>query len=310
MKKYSTSIFIVLVIALLLTACVGEEAPAENPDVLMTSAVGTMVASFFATQTAMYTPPAPTSMPTLMPLASPTLALSTVTLGPTPTPTFLYYSPTPGTRTVTPTGTLTTATVNPASLAFGCNNLAFVRDVTVPAGTVMEPGQFFTKTWKVENTGTCEWAFNYILAFAGGNKLDGETSRIQKKVAAGSWSEVSVAMGAPEEPGTYTSSWRFSDGKNLFGATLSVTIVVKKPTATPVPPTATPTPTTGPTATPTPTPTMAVPTDTPTPTSYGYANTLDTTHLTRIHRDGKKQKSHLAFFDPCPVPRMERIPVL
>jgi hypothetical protein len=261
MKKHSTRILIVLLIALLLTSCVGEEAPTENPDVLMTSAVGTIVASFFASQTAAYTPPAPTSQPTLMPPLSATLSMSTVTLGPTPTPTFVYYSPTPGTVTVTPTGTLSTATVNPASLAFGCNNLAFVRDANIPSGTVMEPGQVFTKTWKVENTGKCEWAFNYILVHAGGNTLAGETGRIQKKVPVGSWSELSVAMGAPKEPGTYTSSWRLSDGKNLFGATLSVTIVVKKPTSTPVPPTATfsPTPTPTPTDTPTFTPTTEPP---------------------------------------------------
>ena len=263
MKKHRTNI-IILLIALLLTSCGGEDVPTESVEAVMTSAVGSMVASFFATETAVYTPPAPTPLPTLMQLPSPTFILSTVTLGPTPTPTPFYYSPTPG--TITPTGTLTTATVNPASLAFGCNNLAFVRDVTIPSGTVMEPGRAFTKTWKVENTGTCDWAFNYILVFTTGNKLDGETSRIQKKVAVGSWSELSVAMGAPEEPGTYTSSWRLSDGKNLFGATLSVSIVVKNPTATPVPPTATLSPTTAPTSTPTPTPTTAAPTDTPTPT--------------------------------------------
>ncbi|CAG1014368.1 hypothetical protein ANAEL_04962 [Anaerolineales bacterium] len=265
MNKHRT-IIIMLLIALLITSCGGEEVPTESVETIMTSAVGTVVYSFFETQTAAYTPPAPTPLPTLMQPSSPTLVLSTVTLGPTPTPTLFYYSPTPG--TVTPTGTLTTATVNPASLAFGCNNLAFVRDVTIPSGTIMTPGQVFTKTWKVENTGTCDWAFNYVLVFTSGNKLEGETSRIQKKVAVGSWSELSVSMAAPEEAGTYTSSWRFSDGKNLFGATLSVNIVVKKPTATPVPPTATFTPTTGPTATytPTSTPTTAAPTDTPTPT--------------------------------------------
>jgi hypothetical protein len=263
MKKHQTTTLIILIFALLLTACTGEQANEENPEILMTSAVGTMVASFFETQTAAHTPSVPTASPppTLAPLSSPTLVLSTATLGPTPTPT-LYYSPTPG--TVTPTGTLATVTVNPASLAYGCNNLAFVRDVNIPSGTVMQPGEFFTKTWKVENTGTCDWAYNYVLIFTSGNNLSGETNRIQKKVAVGGWSELSVAMAAPEEPGTYTSSWRFSDGTNMFGSTLSVSIVVKSPTATPIPATSTPTP--APTNTPTPTPTTAAPTDTPTPT--------------------------------------------
>jgi len=261
MKKYPNKLLVLLLIAFMLAACGGEQSATESPDVLMTSAVGTMVASFFDAQTAAYTPPASTSLPTLMPLPSSTLIYSTVTLGPTPTPTLIYYSATPG--TVTATGTLATVTVNPASLAYGCNNLVFVRDVTIPSGTVMEPGTIFTKTWKVENTGTCEWAFNYALIFAGGNALDGETGRIQRKVPVGSWTELSVAMAAPKEPGTYTSSWRFSDGTNMFGSTLSMSIVVQSPTSTPVPATATRTPTPAPTSTPTPTPT---PTDTPTPT--------------------------------------------
>jgi hypothetical protein len=247
-------------IAFLLTACGGEEAPTENPDAVMTSAVGTMVASFFDAQTAAYTPPAPTPLPTLMPPPSLAPILSTVTLGPTPTPTFIYYSPTPG--TITPTGTLTTATVDPASLAFGCNNLAFIRDVNIPSGTTMEARQGFTKTWKVQNTGTCDWAFNYILVNVGGEKMEAETGRISKKVPVWSWSEVSVDMIAPAKPGTYTSSWRLSDGTNLFGATLVVSIVVKDveptlaPTSTPTftpPPTATPTFTETPTSTATPT---------------------------------------------------------
>jgi hypothetical protein len=44
-----------LLLTLLLSACAGA-APTEDPEVVMTSAVGTMVASFFETQTAKVTP--------------------------------------------------------------------------------------------------------------------------------------------------------------------------------------------------------------------------------------------------------------
>jgi hypothetical protein len=265
MKK---STIILTLIVLILTACTGEEAPAENPDVLMTSAVGTMVASFFETQTAVYTPPLPTSTPVLAqtPTPTPTIIYPTVIFGPTLTPTFRYTS-TPGTPT--PTGTLPTATVNGASLAVGCNNLAFVRDVNIPSGTVLAKDQVFTKTWKVENTGTCAWTPQYILVSAGGDTLGGETMRISKTVTVGDWSELSVELQAPENPGKYTSYWRLSSGQSMFGATLAVSIVVKSPTATSVPPTATRTPTTAPAATSTYTPTTTptpIPTETPTPT--------------------------------------------
>ena len=230
MKK---STIILTLIVLILTACTGEEAPAENPDVLMTSAVGTMVASFFETQTAVYTPPLPTSTPAQAqtPTPTPTIIYPTVSFGPTLTPT-LRYTSTPGTPT--PTGTLPTATVNSASLAVGCNNLAFVRDVNIPAGTVLAKDQVFTKTWKVENTGTCEWTRQYLLVSAGGDTLGGETMKISKTVTVGDWSELSVELQAPENAGTYTSYWRLSNGQSAFGATLTVTIIVKDviPTAT------------------------------------------------------------------------------
>jgi hypothetical protein len=234
MKKYLTSISIVLLITFVLTACAGAATPTENTDVFMTSAVGTMVASFFGTQTAMYTPPVPTSTPTatIAPLPSPTIIYPTATLGPTITSTYIYFSATPG--TITPTGTLPTPTVNSSALAVGCNNLALVRDVNIPSGTAFEKNQVFTKTWKVENTGTCEWAPYYTLVYAGGDILEGETTRTQKSVSVGSWSELSLNFEAPKKAGTYVGYWRLSDGQNMFGATLTVSIVVKD-TATAIP---------------------------------------------------------------------------
>jgi hypothetical protein len=229
MKKYAISILILAFIVVGLASCAGTETATEDPEVLMTSAVGSMVASFFGTQTAMYTPPPPTSAATNTPLPSPTIIFPTATLVPTLTPIYIYYTATPtlGTTTVTPTGTLPTPTVNGSLLAVGCNNLAFIRDVNIPSGTSFEVNQVFTKTWKVQNTGTCDWKSQYVLVSAGGDTLGGETTKTGRAVPIWSWSEVSVELQAPKTPGTYTSYWRISDGKSAFGATLGVTIVVK-----------------------------------------------------------------------------------
>jgi hypothetical protein len=205
----------------------------------MTSVVGTMVGSFFGTQTAMYTPPTPISTATIAPLPSSTIIYPTATLGPTLTPTYIYFSATPGTTTVTPTGTLPTATVNSSALAVGCNNLALIRDVNIPSGTVVEKEQDFRKTWKVQNTGTCAWMYQYSLVSAGGDTLGGEPTKIQKSVAVWDWSELSINLEAPKKPGTYTSYWRLSNGQSAFGATLTVSIIVKDVVPTAVPPTAT-----------------------------------------------------------------------
>jgi hypothetical protein len=232
MKKYVTSILIILMITSILTACTGEGTPTEDPQALMTSVVGTMVGSFFGTQTAMVPPPSPIPSATIQPLPSSTVIYPTATFV-TGTPTFLYYTATPGTRTVTPTGTLSTATVAASALAVGCNNLAFIRDVNYPAGSVVENGQDFRKTWKVQNNGTCPWMYQYTLVSAGGDSLGGATTKIQRSVTVWDWSELSLDLAAPKKPGKYTSYWRLSNGLTPFGATLTVTIVVPDPTAVP-----------------------------------------------------------------------------
>jgi len=223
MKK---QIFILILTLFILAACTSTEVPTQSNDVLMTSAVGSMVASFFGTQTAMYTPPSPTSTATYTPFPSPTIIFPTPTFAPTLTPTFIYYSATPG-GSITPTGTQLTPTLNADVLAVGCNNLAFVRDVTIPTGTILAPSENFTKIWKVENTGSCSWLNQYTLVLAGGEYYDGKDTKIQKVVASGSWSEFSIPMTAPRDNGTYTSYWRLSDGQNMFGATLVVTFTVQ-----------------------------------------------------------------------------------
>jgi len=236
MKKYFTIILIITLIAFILAACTGEEVPTQSNEAIMTSAVGSMVASFFGTQTAMYTPPAPTSTATATFLPTPTVNFPTATLGSTNTPTFIFYSATPG--TITPTGTLPTPTINVASLAVGCNNLAFVRDVTIPSGTVLKPNEPFAKTWKVENNGTCDWLYQYTLMLSSGDAFSGKNTKIQKLVKVGNWTEFTIRMTAPGGRGKYTSYWRLSDGTSMFGASLAVsfTVAADPPAATPVTP--------------------------------------------------------------------------
>jgi hypothetical protein len=51
----------------------------------------------------------------------------------------------------------------------GCTlNMAYVADVTIPDGTVMTPGNAFSKTWRVRNSGTCKWkdGLNWCLRMA------------------------------------------------------------------------------------------------------------------------------------------------
>lgn len=222
-------VFVLLVI--ILTSCGGQAPASPTPDVnaILTSAIGTVAASFFETQTALVPPATETFTPTMIPTDTP-LILPTATTAPTQTQIILISTPVPNfTFVPSPTGTRYTPTVNPSTLGVGCNNLRLIRDVTIPAGTVLQPKETFTKTWQVENNGTCDWVYLHHLVFISGDSMAGESTRLSKVIPPGKWTQISVDLQAPNREGSYTGYWRFADPDgNVFGSTLTVTIVVRK----------------------------------------------------------------------------------
>ena len=223
-----------LFIGIFLTSCGGQGAASPTPDINATIAVGaqTMVAAVFQTQTALAPTITNTSPPTVT-----SLPTSTALLLPSPLPSvtqaILFYN------TATPTGTFYTSTPLASSLGVGCNNLRLISSYTDPDSPLL-PGQDFTQFWQVENNGTCDWLYLYAVVFVSGDKLGEATSvRFGNKIPPGKWTTLSVNLHAPNDSGTYKSSWRFSDGNTSFGATLPVSITVSAPTKTPKPPTAT-----------------------------------------------------------------------
>ncbi len=126
-----------------------------------------------------------------------------------------------------------------------CNNSLWISDITVPDGTPMAPGQAFTKTWKVQNVGTCTWTPTFKLAFGGiGVPMSGQTTPIGKTVKPGEQVEISVNLVAPNTSGDVQSYWKLQDDTGVFfGTYLTVVIKVAGPTATKAPPTDTATPT-------------------------------------------------------------------
>lgn len=248
---FSRRILILLTLAgLLLSSCGGQKdvSPTQDLNAMLTAAVGTVVESVMQTQSALL-PPAtssPSNTPLPVPTGSPVIQAPQANL---PTATLIYLNATlPVLATPTVTGTRYTPTVNPSTLAFGCNNMLFIRDTTVPAGTVFVPKEKFTKIWQVANIGTCDWVYLYHLVFTGGEAMGGKPDNLSKVIKPGNWTKLSVDLTAPSKPGTYTGYWRFGDQTgNLFGSTLVVSIVVATPTKTPTPTsTFTPSPTTPP----------------------------------------------------------------
>src|SRR5215813_2600058 len=75
--------------------------------------------------------------------------------------------PTPLPPTASPTSDPLTPHPTPS-----CHDSAvFVEDVTYPDNTRLTSGEKFTKTWKLQNTGTCKWT-SYTVAFVSGDKME------------------------------------------------------------------------------------------------------------------------------------------
>lgn len=214
-------------ISLLLGACAksSEATPTLDPGLIQTQAVATF--SIGLTQTALAQPTA-TSTPT--PSPSPT-ATSTPTVSPTPS------------QAVLPTSS--------------CYVLTFMTDVTIPDNTKMTPDEKFTKTWRVKNSGTCDWEEGFQVKNVSGNTLSGKTYTLPKAVEAGKQVDISIDMTAPTSAGAYTGNWRMAtDSGSFFGDSFYVLILVGDSTS----PSAT---TSSATKTTTPTPTStSVPSDT------------------------------------------------
>ncbi|MBN2006298.1 MAG: protein kinase [Anaerolineae bacterium] len=210
---------------------------------------GTAVLVFGKGVSGLFPTPAATSTPTLT--VPPTLVVS-----PTPSPTeapAATATPT-STKTATPTQKPTaTATPSPTAtytptLATCLPDAIFVSE-NYRDGTPMQPGTSFVKTWQLKSSGCSAWPAGTTLQFVGGDRISSITSVRVGELAPGEILGISVAMVAPQAPGTYTARWRLQDGQGTqFGAKVQVQIVVPGATE---PPTAVPT-TTAPTTEPPP----------------------------------------------------------
>ena len=125
-------------------------------------------------------------------------------------------SVTPGTVTVTP-GQPTSA-VSPAT---SCDLAAagVPIDVTIPDDTQMQPGESFTKIWRLQNVGTCNWTSSYSVALFSGDAMDAPASvPLTANIAPRASVDLPVDMIAPQVAGAYQGNWKLqNDSGEWFG---------------------------------------------------------------------------------------------
>jgi hypothetical protein len=191
--------------AILLAACGGnvpQATPTLSVDQIQTYAVSTFSSALTLTAIAA---PSDTPIPTLTPAP---------TLPPLATSTGGIPFGTPATAGVPITGQ-------------SCYGLTFVSDVSIPDNTQMDPGETFTKTWKVLNSGSCAWEAGFKFQSSGGNAMGATLVTLPSSVAAGATYDISVPMTAPTTTGTARGNWRMSTATGqFFGDEVFVQIVV------------------------------------------------------------------------------------
>ena len=128
-----------------------------------------------------------------------------------PTATALPATSTPVPVTNTPLPTATKVSY--------CDWVTFVKDITIPDGTKLSFGETFTKTWRLQNRGTCTWTPDYMLVFVSGDQMGGTSAvRLSTYVAPGQTVDVSVTLTAPDKRRSYIGYWMLRNPSGvIFG---------------------------------------------------------------------------------------------
>jgi hypothetical protein len=164
--------------------------------------------------------PSPTASSTSTPSRTPTITASP-TASNTPTKTFTPSA----TWTASPTLTLTpinaptqaglaspTLAVTPGpspTIDVACDHAEFLGDVTIFDNAVLQPGETFTKTWRIRNAGSCPWTAAYKLVFVRGDQMAGPSEvPLASLVVSGQTVDIDVNLTAPPVAGEYQGFWQ------------------------------------------------------------------------------------------------------
>jgi hypothetical protein len=210
MLKRNYRVLAVCLVIVLLLACApfAVATPPAPPtfDPLSINTIIAQTAGAAATQTFVL-------LPTLTP--SPTIT-KTPTVIPSSTPTFIFILDTPTVPSSTPT-------LDISADPYVCRVLS-----TTPSNnTVFVKGAPFSTHWQVANIGTRGWDENSAdYHYSSGNKMGNSGAYdFDHSVPTGGVIDFIVEMKAPNDSGTYSTTWNISVGKNNF-CPMKLTIVV------------------------------------------------------------------------------------
>lgn len=128
-----------------------------------------------------------------------------------------------------PTTSPPTDTPPPTATQICESDLRFIEDLTIPDGTVVLAGLPVDKSWRVENSGTCNWGEQYRLRLIEGPSLDATTEQALFPARSGTQAAIRILFTAPLDPGRYRSAWQAYDPLGEpFGEIFFLEIVVEE----------------------------------------------------------------------------------
>lgn len=208
MKKSITAVSVLVLLSMLLSAC-NLTTPAQTQ--IPADQINTIAAQTVEALTTQMAPPteAPTNTPepaTNTPEATATLMVPTLNLSPVAL----------ATNTLIPLPTSVNSSAE-------CLKVFFLKDVTIKDNTNIAQKAEFTKTWQIQNSGSCTWTTAFyamaVLDDPSSPVIHGEGYVYPKvNIAPGAIWEYSAKLIAPSQNGTYTQYWKMVDDQgNQFG---------------------------------------------------------------------------------------------
>lgn len=149
------------------------------------------------------------SISTVSPQATATIELPTVTQSPA------------AASLPTPASTATSTSITAVSVQTGTDRAIFIKE-TYPDYSSVAPGEKFTKTWDIKNTGSNTWNRNYKLVMDATPQNDSLGSQAEvnftQDIPPGETVTLSIPLTAPITTGTYSVFWKLqNDHGETFG---------------------------------------------------------------------------------------------
>lgn len=150
-------------------------------------------------------------------------------------------SPTPKpSKTITPTPSQTEDYSDAP-----CGRVQWIEDVTFPDGAEIGPDTVFAKTWRLRNTGRCDWTIETTIDFSRGDRMGAPNKQAivpeNTFVKPGETVDTTVELVSPSIPGMYQAFFKVHfpygspSGEHGFYANISLWVKIRVVNPTPTP---------------------------------------------------------------------------